>query len=105
MMEVFVMLAYLQLKRWKGEEEAVRWIRSGPLADAMHESLSLTAYEHPAYDLLWELLPEPLPSGQLADKLWLLRAASLPLDPTIATRQRRNAVSAHFRAAGDGRKD
>jgi len=99
---VLVLLAYVQLKRWKGEEAAVRWIRSGPLPEATHQSLSLIAYGRRALELLWSLLPEP-PSGPFADDFCLLRAASLSLDPNVATAERRNAANEHYRSAGYGR--
>jgi len=99
---VFVILAYVQLKRWKGEEAAVRWIRSRPLPEATHQSLSLIVYKQRAFDLLWTLLPEP-PSGPFADNFWLLRAASLSLDPKAATAERRKAANEHYRSAGNGR--
>lgn len=90
--------AYLYLKQWKGQRPALEWIRSGSFVNA-GPSLALLVYDHRAYELLWDLLPEPQP-GPLADNFWLQRTASLLLDPKLATGERRNASREHYQAAG-----
>ncbi|HET9751764.1 MAG TPA: hypothetical protein VFP52_02335, partial [Myxococcales bacterium] len=93
-----ILRAYMYLKKWKGEESALTWIRSTPFANA-GGSVAQLVYHYGAYGLLWDLLPEP-PPGASADNFWLQRTASLLLDPKLATAQRENV--AHERYRGNG---
>lgn len=86
-------LAYKYLKAWKGEEEALRWLREN-LPQNMREAGSLDYYNEEEFDLLWTLV-EPLPGKELSPWTWLLRSAAavfrgLDKDP------HREALLAHY---------
>jgi len=92
---LFILRGYLYLKKWKGEKAALGWIRSGPFLE-MRPNWFLV-YDHRAYGLLWDLLPEPKPPEDwFAEDFWLQRTASLLLDPKLATVERRNAARQHY---------
>jgi hypothetical protein len=92
---VFILRGYLYLKKWKGEKAALGWIRSGPFFQ--RQPNWYLVYDQGAYQLLWDLLPEPKrPPDKFADDFWLQRTASLLLDPKLATVERRNAARQHY---------
>ena len=101
------------MKKWKGDAAALKWIRSGPFLDVVHEiektdrgsvaqliqGLALLVRERHADELVWDLLPDPQP-GRFADNFWLQRTIVLLFNPRLATAQRKTALRQHYQGAG-----
>jgi tetratricopeptide (TPR) repeat protein len=86
-------LAYMHLKAWKGEEEALRWLHDN-IPQNMREVGTFDFYNEQEFDLLWTLV-EPPAGKELSPRTWLLRAAAavyrgLDRDP------QRQALLAHY---------
>ena len=85
--------AYLYLKAWKGETEALEWIR-GRIPSKILSQASRVMYEEGADELLWELIPDP-ENTAYPDVLWLMRAASATRSDTNPHLQK---LREHYRA-------
>ncbi|HET6362196.1 MAG TPA: hypothetical protein VFH11_09065 [Gemmatimonadota bacterium] len=66
--------AYLFLKAWRGEVEALDWIRPRIPSEVLSQ-VSRVMYAEGADELLWELIPHPEDTAY-PEVLWLMRAAS-----------------------------
>ncbi len=92
--------AYKYLKKWKGEEEATRWLREN-IPQNMREVASADFYDDGEFDLLWTIV-EPLPGKELLPYTWLLRAGAAAFRG-LARDTHREELLAHYgrRDAGD----
>jgi tetratricopeptide (TPR) repeat protein len=80
-LDVLVM-AYRELDRWKGRDQALRWIREQVTDQREQLILGTFGFGQDCPELLWEVGPRDLPRGLFGDYQWLLRAAaSLEVDP------------------------
>jgi len=70
-------LCYHFMKRWKGEDAALEWLRPRvqPLAPKERALLTYVAYDSHDYELLWEVEAGG-PDRDQADLQWLMRAAA-----------------------------
>jgi len=71
----FTIRAYKNLSQWKGQEEALAWLRGALPADQF-AAASMAIYEQGEYGLLWDLIQE-VPRGERGDFIWLMRAAAV----------------------------
>lgn len=90
--------AYGDLKRARGEDEAIAWLR-GKVPAHLRNPLSLFAYSNGRYELLWRLIDDP-GQGNHAEAVWLYRAAAhmrqgRPAGPEADT------LDAHFAESSD----
>jgi hypothetical protein len=88
--------SYHYMRRWKGEDAALDWLRPrlkalGPRDQAM---LSYVGYESRDYDLLWEI-DDVGPEREHSDFHWLMRAAAAAR-PGGARGARREKLARHF---------
>ncbi|HVG60226.1 MAG TPA: hypothetical protein VNA24_16835 [Hyalangium sp.] len=82
-----LMRAYGDLKKWKGEEAALTWLKTR-VSGGMLEPLSMFAFRAKASRVLWEVVPDSQGQNEGADYVWLMRAASsLQARDTDAVRQ------------------
>ena len=73
-----VVKAYGHLKKWRGEEAALAWLReqTAPYMATQSVGLTLTlVYQEQHFELLWNYAGDPGHSA-VADFIWLLRAAA-----------------------------
>ena len=92
----FLVRAYKPLKAWRGEQEALAWLRARIPAPALNPS-SMIVYGESEFDLLWDLIRRPQ-DGQHSNAVWLYRAAaSIRRDGESASHRR--ALEKHFEAS------
>lgn len=65
---------YRSLRAWKGESEALDWLRK-QIPVRLFDAWSTVAYDQEEFDLVWELAGDP-GRGEHADFVWLMRAAA-----------------------------
>jgi hypothetical protein len=98
---VFLGHGYEYLKELKGKDAALQWMRSQtPMVAGM---AAMALYEEKHYDLLWDLIPTPVPEPH-ADFVWLMRAAaSLQVGP--GRDPHRAELEAYYRSRRGGYYD
>ena len=67
--------AYTTLKQLEGKDEAMRWIKER-YSSGVHDAVSQYGYEAEAYELPWELVPDPPPDQEGADWTWIMKTVS-----------------------------
>jgi len=84
---------YRSFEKWKGEEEALAWVRQN-LPAKFRKQLIHAALDQRIFALFWAgvALPTPTPDGE---DVWLLRATAAALDPKRAAAHS-GEVRAHF---------
>ncbi|MFH1437211.1 MAG: hypothetical protein ABIJ56_16000 [Pseudomonadota bacterium] len=92
-------LAYASLKKWKGEEEALKWL-AAKVADDMKGPLSVFAFSRGQYELLWVLSPERL-EGDPGEDYWLMRTAAV-LAEGGENQQKRQAIDEYYEKDTEG---
>ena len=90
--------AYAYLKRWRGQTEALKWIRD-ELPLEVREPASMIFYRDRQNELLWELIVEPGPedNGRFA---WLMLAAAAA-ETGLAQDPHRDQLMAYYDRPGD----
>ena len=71
---VFQVQAYRNLADMKGKPEALAWLNK-QIPPNMRNAASMIIFKAKAYELLWDLIPDPA-AGQHSDFVWLMRACA-----------------------------
>jgi len=95
----FLVRSYKLLKVWRGQAEALDWIRSRIPAQVLNPS-SMIAYGESEFDLLWDLIQRPQ-DGEYPDAVWLYRAAA-SLREDGKNESHRQALEVHFKDTRGG---
>jgi tetratricopeptide (TPR) repeat protein len=95
--------AYQYLSRARGPKGAAAWMHDYAVGQPPISVMKLMfmAFGQGAYQLLWDL-PMPALAGDTRENIWLLRAATVSGDSTIAA-GRRGEVERHFATRGSSR--
>jgi tetratricopeptide (TPR) repeat protein len=93
------MSVYRHLKGWKGETEALIWIKK-MLTPSMLKRFMTNCYRDGEIDLLWELFQDG-EKGPDAEHLWLLRTGA-SLRAGALDESRRQAILAYCHQSGGG---
>ncbi len=91
------LLQYGLMRKYRGAEDSLRWISERFPAELRRRAGQLEYFSYGTYNLLWELSPEYSP-GVERDFHWLLKAASVLVDPDIA-RVHKPGVEDYYRTA------
>jgi thioredoxin-like negative regulator of GroEL len=71
---VFLVESYKYLSAYQTKEEALTWLRSAVPPQMLNPS-SMISYDQGQFELLWDLIPDPV-QGEGSDFVWLMRAAA-----------------------------
>ena len=90
---------YRSLKAWKGEANAVAWLKQNVPAQHVGEVVQW-AFEQRLFELIWAL---DASDGKESEEVWLARASVAAVDPRAAASHRAE-LEAHFRGAPDDQR-